>query len=180
MGSTDGAPGSGDFDCRRLAPGDAEALARLRREMLTDAPFSFLGSLEDDQGLEVDVVRQRLAHERNGAFGALTAEGELVSHCGLVTQERLKLRHKAFIVAVYTSPGARRRGLGARLLGMALDHARSLDGVDVVALSASPGAHAARALYARFGFREWGVEPRAIRHRGVEDGEVHMILDLDG
>lgn len=178
MGSSEGTGGDG-FVARRLAPDDAEEVVRLRREMLIDAPLSFLGSLEDDQGLDLEVVRERLAHPRNASFGAFGPDGALVSHCGLVTQEREKLRHKAYVVAVYTSPPARRRGLGAQLLGMALDHARSLEGVDVVALSASPGAHAARALYRRFGFREWGVEPRALRYRGVEDGEVHMSLDLD-
>jgi len=186
MGSSDarsdgppGAPAGDGHVCRQLDVADAAELVRLRREMLTDSPLSFLGSLEDDPGLDLEVVRERLSGDRKGAFGAFEPGGALVAHCGLVTQDRLKLRHKAIIVGVYTSPSARRRGLGARLLEMALEHARSLDGVDVVALSASPGAHAARALYARFGFREWGVEPRAIRYRGVEDGEVHMTLDLD-
>ena len=75
-----------------------------------------------------------------------------------------------------------RRGVGAALLRQVIDAARSQPGIEQLVLTVTDTNVAARTLYENFGFRSFGVEPRAIRvNDGVNDvyyDKNHMILFL--
>lgn len=167
------------YELRRLRPDDAEASVALRAEMLEDTPQAFLGMPGDDDGLDPDVVRHRLDPESDSAsFGAFSHGGRLVGSVGFFRLAREKQRHKGMIVGVYVTPSARRVGLARALLGMAIDHARAVDGLDMLQLAVSAATPGARALYESVGFVAWGTEPRAVRVDGVDHAEIHMDLDL--
>ena len=167
------------YSYRRLRAADGDTYAVLRREMLRDAPESFLGAPDEDPGTRPEVNRERFEHAFDRVLGVHDPEGALVASAALVRDAREKLRHKGLIVSVYTAPPARRRGFQRLLLEVLLEHARKAPGLDVVQLSVSADAPGAQALYESLGFRAWGREPRALRIDGADHDEIHMSMDVD-
>jgi RimJ/RimL family protein N-acetyltransferase len=82
------------------------------------------------------------------------------------------------IWGMYVTPAARGRGVGATILRAAVERARSWPGIAQVHLSVTETSKEATRLYASEGFREWGVEPRALHWDGRFVAEHHMVLDL--
>jgi RimJ/RimL family protein N-acetyltransferase len=165
-------------EIRHLTPDDAGAYVELRRRSLADSPLAFVASFEDDRVGSVEQVREALARDDGsvtiGAWGL-----ELVGVVGLYRDAHLKCAHKAHLWGMFVSPAERGAGIGRRLLGAVLDHARSLSEISRVHLSVSELAVAARHLYEAAGFETWGTEPDAIRYRGQAVSEIHMVLALD-
>ena len=163
---------------RRLEPADADTLMALRREALASEPLAFAASLDDDRTLSPDLLRVSLADADSSAvIGAFDA-GALVGMAGVVRMDKLKMRHRAMIWGMFVAPAARGHGVGAAILRAALDRARAWPGIVQVHLSVTETSHDAVRLYRSLGFREWGVEPRALHWDGRFVAEHHMVLDL--
>jgi RimJ/RimL family protein N-acetyltransferase len=163
---------------RALQPDDAPALIVLRREALTNDPLAFGASVDDDRGLSLDQMRASLASPTTSAvFGAFDG-GALVGMVGLTRVDRVKMRHRAMVWGMYVTLAARGKGVGAALLRAAVDHARDWPGVLQVHLAVTDTAVHAQRMYLRAGFREWGLEPRALQWEGRHVDEHHMVLDL--
>ena len=107
-------------------------------------------------------------------------EGELVGVMTLARNPALKQRHKASIYAVYVAPAARGQRVGERLLAALMAWARAVPGLLQVRLSVSVTQTAARRLYAAQGFTVYGLERRALRVKGQDVDEEHMVCVLDG
>jgi hypothetical protein len=172
-----------DVRIRPLGPDDADATHALRLEGLERHPDAFLSDADEERAAGPLATRRRL--ERNAAsdgasvlFGAFDGE-RLVGMTGLVREKARKRRHRGCIVAVYVRVADRGRGIGGRLLDAALEHARTLNGVEVVYLSTSAGNEPALRAYASRGFRVWGTEPDALRVAGRGFDEVHLQVRLD-
>jgi len=164
---------------RRLTEADAGAYLALRREMLNEAPWAFSSSLEDDRHLgNPDELARALSAPDQAIVGAFESAGALVGAAGLYREQRRKMAHRARIWGVYIAPAARGKGLGAPLMTAAIDLARGWPEVRSVGLSVSERSVAARRLYERLGFRQWGLEPGALTWEGVAYDEVHMVLEL--
>lgn len=93
--------------------------------------------------------------------------------------ERPRLRHKGNVYGVYVAPAARGLGVGSGLLLALIAWARGCPGLLQLHLSVSVTQEAARRLYARHGFRVYGLEPRALRIEGRDIDEEHLCLMLD-
>ena len=87
-----------------------------------------------------------------------------------------KERHKGVVWGVYVQPDARGQGVAAALIAGIVDCARNV--VEQLTLSVVHGNDAAIALYRRFGFEIYGVEPRARKTLGGYVDKVLMALDL--
>lgn len=163
---------------RRLTPADAAAYFALRRAALLDAPLAFGASPEDDLASSPAAVRELLARgDDNVVFGAFDGDA-LLGAVGIFRERHRKAAHKARIWGMYVAPAQRGRGLAHALLAAALDHARTLPGVDWVHLSVTSAAPAAHHVYEQAGFRLWGSEPDAIRSAGESADEHHLALRL--
>ena len=79
---------------------------------------------------------------------------------------------------MYVAPEHGRRGIGAALLRHAIDDARRQPGLEHLVLTVTETNVAARVLYEKFGFRSFGIEPRAIRVGDTYFDKNHMILSL--
>ncbi len=171
---------------RLLTPSDAAAYVTHRREMLLDAPWAFCASPETDRGSNLEHVRSSLeraaqaanAHAGYAILGAFNGSDALVSSCVLLRESTPKRAHIAMLLAVYTTPSARGRGVSTRVIAAALDEARSWPDVGVVQLAVSDASAAARRVYERLGFVAWGEEPDAMRVNGRSLSETHMAISL--
>lgn len=161
---------------RPLSPDEAGAYQQIRREALEDAPFAFGSSPSDDRARSIEFVRQVLASPEQAVFGAFMPH--LVGVVGIYRDPSEKAAHKAHLWGLYVDPSYRSSGLGRALVEAAIGFARSIGGVSHVHLSVSERALAAASIYQALGFETWGVEPAALRIKGENASERHMLLFL--
>lgn len=100
-----------------------------------------------------------------GCFGLIDVAGGLVL-ARVVADE-------AEILTLAVLPDARRRGVGRRLVDVALA-AAAAKGAETLFLEVARANEAAQALYATLGFRQVGVRPRY-----YADGEDALVLRLN-
>ncbi|WP_395405736.1 GNAT family N-acetyltransferase [Pseudoduganella sp. UC29_106] len=160
---------------RRLLPSDAAAFQALRLQGLREAASAFSSSYEEECATPLGEIELRLA-ARN-FFGAF-AGAELAGMVAVGRETALKLRHKAWIRAMYVAPAHRRGGTGRKLMEHAIAFAAALDGVQKIDLALTAGNDAALRLYESLGFQAFGREPNALIVDGVSYDEVTMSRAL--
>lgn len=163
---------------RILGADDAQGYLVLRRRALVDAPGAFAASPEDDLIATVELFREQLQRGPDSVVIGAFRE-QLVGMVGLYRDRHRKSAHTLHLWGMYVAPEDRRRGTGTQLLAAALEHARTVPGVEWVRLSVSAAAPGAQRLYERAGFRVWGSEPDALRVGGEAHVEHHMALRLE-
>jgi RimJ/RimL family protein N-acetyltransferase len=109
-----------------------------------------------------------------GAFRA----GMLLGIVGLQGRYRPKERHNATVVGMYVVPEVSGQGVGRSLMQALLQEAALIPGLEQLDLTVTEGNDAARTLYARCGFVEWGRLPRAVRIGQQYLAKVHMARPL--
>jgi RimJ/RimL family protein N-acetyltransferase len=163
---------------RRLQVDEIPAMQVLRREALTDDPLAFGATVEDDSALDTSYAERSLADPSSAAIFAAFVARAPVGMVGLVRMTREKIKHRALVWGMFVQAGYRGRGVGTELLGAAVAHARSWNGVRQVHLSVTSSAPGARRLYERAGFVVWGCEPHALAWNGTVVDEYHLVLAL--
>ncbi len=159
---------------RPLRVEDAPQWRVLRLEALESFPTAFASSYEE--ALHQDLsLRIPPPDGPSVLFGAFN-HGVLSGSAGLHVYPGLKQRHRGELWGTYVTPPLHRRGVGTALLRAVLEHACAR--VAIVQLTVLHANGAARALYRRFGFVSYGIERRALRHRGVDHDDELMALDL--
>jgi ribosomal protein S18 acetylase RimI-like enzyme len=160
---------------RALAPDDAPAFLALRLRGLREHPEAFSSSYEEERESALADVERRLEAAADAAVFGAHIEGALVGVTGVRREGRIKLAHKAHIWGVYVAPEARGRGIGERLLRLALAFARDRLGVRQVNLGVNAGNAAAVALYRKLGFAEYGLERGFMPVGGVLHDQLMMV-----
>jgi ribosomal protein S18 acetylase RimI-like enzyme len=153
---------SANIDIRRVMPADAALYRVVRLEGLEHHPEAFGASFETERAQPDSFFAERLAgSEVLGAF----ASDELLGIVGLRVLPGLKEAHKGQLWGMYVRPQARQAGVGRRLVDTLLKAARPR--VELVQLSVWQANAAARRLYESFGFIEYGLELKALKHNGT-------------
>jgi RimJ/RimL family protein N-acetyltransferase len=161
---------------RVLAEDDLDAYIALRQRALRECPLAFSSSAENDFASSRESLLPSIARAPQWMlFGAF--DGTLVGSVGLFGARHAKAAHRMQLWGMYVAPEHRGRGFGLQLLDAAIAHARGL-GAAWIDLSVTSAADAARRLYERAGFLEWGILRDALRHEGHVADERHMALRL--
>lgn len=163
---------------RVLNSDDHEIYRLLRLEMLREEPSSFGSDYESALKLAEQDFRDRADYtEDKFIIGAFAAE-DLVGSCGGRRDPDLKRRHIGYIWGMYLQAQHRGSGTAARLLTTTIDRLRQLPDLELIQLAVTAGNRAAERLYLSAGFREYGVEPAALKVDGKNYDERLMWLPL--
>ena len=167
------------MEYRRLREADLNSYYNHRLEALREAPTAFLTTYDEEVTRGNSHFAATLTHEGNDRviFGAFSGKA-LMGSIGVVHEDRPKTYHKAAIWGMYVDAEARGKGVGGRLLDMAIEHVRLSGRAAAIYLSVEASNKAALKLYESKGFRSWGTEPLAMRFEGRDFDECHMILKL--
>ena len=161
------------FTLRRLGVSDVAAYRDLRLLGLRSHLSAFGASFEEEVGKPLEWFVERL--ESSAVWGAwLDGDPNLAGVAALHVSATAKAMHKGLLWGMFVRPEARGTGLAASLAGQLLAQVRST--VEEVRLSVTTSNAAAVRLYARLGFRPYGVEPRALKIGGEYHDELLMAL----
>jgi ribosomal protein S18 acetylase RimI-like enzyme len=165
------------MDIRLLTTNDASEYWRLRLEALEGDPEAFSSSAEEHKALSMDEVKRRLGAD-DGDFLVAGAfeDGRLIGTAGFYREKGPKVRHKGRIWGVYVTPAHRGSGVGRKIMQLALERGKAIDGVEQVLLSVAVTQIAANRLYRSLGFESFGREPRALKVAGRFIDEEYFIL----
>ncbi len=164
----------------KLSAGDALAYRELMLEGYRLHPEAFTATVEDRVALPISWWAARLgdsSEARSVVFG-VRCDGDLCGVAGLEFHAREKIRHKAKLYGLYVRQAHRGSGLGARLIDAVMEEAKRRNRVSIVQLSVTEGNQAARELYERNGFAEYGNEPCAIALDGGYASKIYMWRKL--
>jgi ribosomal protein S18 acetylase RimI-like enzyme len=160
---------------RKLRPDEAETFRLIRLEGLQQSPDAFGSTLEREAAEPLGFFADRLA--RNAVFGAFQGEA-LVGVAGFYSLDGPKTRHKGTLWGMYVKPAARGHGVAEALTERVMAQARR-ERVEVLQLTVVSANERALRFYRRMGFSAYGVEPRALKHRGAYFDEVLMVRFLE-
>jgi RimJ/RimL family protein N-acetyltransferase len=159
---------------RRLETSDVPNYRELRLESLKGHPEAFGSSWEYEAAKPSSWWAELV--ETNTVFGGWVNSSPLVGVACLRIHDAIKLRHKGVLWGMYVRPDARGTGLAVALVQQVVEHARPL--IEHVCTSVVASNAAARRLYGKAGFKEYGLERRALKLGNEYYDEVLMALSL--
>ena len=167
---------SGQINIRQFAADDAMTWRTIRLEALANAPVAFGQTLEDGEKQAIEDYRKTVSgpFPPFAAFDGTTAIGT----AGFYILGGPKMSHRGVLWGMYVSPSHRGRGVGRKLIGAVIAHARGR--VEQIHLHVVTTNVAAYELYRSMGFVAYGIEPRALRYAGRDHDEAMMVFMLDG
>jgi GNAT superfamily N-acetyltransferase len=166
---------SSDIAIRRLAPDDVAVYRALRLRGLKEHPDAFTSGYDEEAAKPLAATEARLAPEAGARMWGAFVEGTLVGAIGLLREPRVKIRHKGEVFGMYVVRERAAQGVGAALLAHLLGEARREPDLTQLTLTVTETNVAARRLYEKFGFRSFGIEPKAILVGDTYFDKNHMI-----
>jgi ribosomal protein S18 acetylase RimI-like enzyme len=152
---------------------DAALYRDIRLEALKSNPEAFGSTLEIENAQPLTWFSDRLG---SSTVLGVFRDAELVAVATFAIQQGQKMAHKGVIWGMYVRPGARRAGIGRRLVEAILEIARQR--VELIQITVVRNNEPARRLYASSGFVEYGIEKNALKQEGRYYDEVLMAKDL--
>lgn len=161
------------FEIRRFSTSNAVNYRDLRLDGLRAHPEAFGASWEEESTQPLAWFAGRL--DRNVIFGGGPAgTSDLMGVVGFYVLDSAKQRHKGVLWGMFVQPEARRTGLAPSLVARVLEHA--MQTVEEVRLTVVATNTAAVRLYERAGFKQYGLERRALKIGVDYHDEVLMAL----
>lgn len=167
-----------DISIRTLAKQDYEAFADLRTLGLATDPHAFWASKEEEGPELRQKFQDRIAHAFNFRLGAFVSD-RLVGNMAFNRYGQYKLSFKGDIVGVYVHPDFRGMKIGDKLLAATIEKAFAIDGVTKLTLTVTANNAAAKNLYEKYGFIEYGLEKRGMRVGDTYYDQYFMDLEKE-
>lgn len=163
---------------RPLIAQDAQQYLNIRFEALQKAPEAFASSYEEEKKQSVDKYINRFKSPQDSFTLGAFNDHELVGVVTLIKEKRIKMRHRANMVAMYVTKEKRGYGIGKALLTDAIQRARDIEEIEQIYLTVVTTNETAKQLYASFGFTVFGTENNALKYNNKYFHEDHMVLFL--
>lgn len=166
-----------NMDIRVLEKRDAKAYKKLRLEALQTNPAAFASSYEEEKDFTLENFENRLTNSSAYTFGAFE-EGELNGVVTLQLEQKVKLKHRTNLVAMYVTTEKRGKGIAKKLIQEAIKRAEKLEDIEQIYLSVSANNTPAKSLYNSLGFTIYGIDRRALKIDNTYLDEELMVLFL--
>lgn len=163
-----------DVTIRRLGTDEAAIFRTLRLEALETAPLSFGVQLADALTWDEAAWQKPLEKPVFCAF----VDGVPAGLAGLFSHDLPAERHRMTLALVFVRPGFRGQRLADQLVNACCDYARDMGALQVE-LIVTDGNEAARQIYLRNGFVQYGLLPRGRCIGGTFVDDVQMLRRLD-
>ena len=165
------------MEIRVLEKSDAKAYKKLRLEALQTSPEAFASSYDEERDFTLENFESRLSNPLTVTFGGFE-EGELYGVVTLQLEQKVKLKHRTNLVAMYVSYEKRGKGIAKKLIQSAISRADKLEEIEQIYLTVSSENHPAKKLYSSLGFKTYGVDRKALKLDNTYLDEELMVLYL--
>lgn len=149
---------------------DAQSLYIHR--LITSQETDFMASYPEELDSDMDSVRASLTAmaDSSRSYNVAAFIGDrIIGNLGVAqVRDSLKYRHRAYM-GISIQKRYCNLGLGSIMVEIALDQAREI-GYEQMELGAFADNERAIHLYEKFGFRHYGIQPRAFK---LKDGSYH-------
>lgn len=169
----------GTIVIREATLADAAQFRELRLSALEDSPTAFSADLQTNLDHPLSLWESRLRPDSYGTIFFAEHNAQLIGMTGVRQGESAKTRHGALIWGVYVRPQWRGLRVAPELIQTACFWAKARR-VETVKLAVVTTNTPAIRCYERLGFETYGVEPRAIFHKGIYYDEYLMLRELGG
>ena len=161
------------IEIRRFDPATIADFRAIRLAALKEAPQAFGSTYEVEATRPLAAFAERV--DGSTVLGAYAGQ-DVVGMAGFRREDGAKHGHKGFVWGMYVKPHVRGDGVGTLLVEALLLAAAGV--VEQLTLTVVSENHAAIALYRKFGFEVYGVEPRALKQPEGYSDEVLMVRFL--
>ena len=163
------------MEIRQIHANDAEKYRKIRLEALQTNPEAFGSSYEEEKIYSVEMFQNRLQNDHSFTFGAFEQE-KLLGVVSLVVEQKIKIKHRANIYAMYVSPEKRGSGIAKKLMKEAVNKAHQINGIEQIYLSVVSTNEPAKRLYQSVGFKKYGEDMKALKIGDLYYDEELMVL----
>ncbi|MEH6405151.1 MAG: N-acetyltransferase [Sneathiella sp.] len=161
---------------RQLDATDAVPFREVRLEGLHTHPESFSSSYDDERAEPLSSFEDWL--ENSIVFGGYNEENTLLGIASFIKPTMHKQCHKGKLTGIYVRPQARGTGLAKALISQLIaTHAEGV--VEEILLTVGAFNAPAITLYKSLGFKEYGLEKRALKVGDTYYDELLMALPLN-
>ncbi|KYC39652.1 hypothetical protein WA1_30400 [Scytonema hofmannii PCC 7110] len=148
---------------RKLTKHDAEDYRNIRLEALYNNPDSF-GTMYHEEAIKtIDKFRDRISVDNNNFILGCSEDKELIGIVAFHQEERIKVRHKAYIRSMFVKQEYRGKGIGKLLLNELIERAKAINEIEILLLDVVTNNISAKQLYLSFGFKIYGIEKMAYK-----------------
>jgi len=165
------------MEIRVLEKSNAKGYKKLRLEALQTSPEAFASSYEEEKEFTLVNFENRLNNPFSFTLGALE-EGELYGVVTLQFEQKVKLKHRTNLVAMYVSYEKRGKGIAKKLIQEAITRAKQLEVIEQIHLTVGSKNQPAKNLYNSLGFKTYGVASKALKIDNTYLDEELMVLYL--
>lgn len=167
----------GNITIRLATPEDAPSLLDLRLESLSNHPQAFAADVDMTaaDGVEAfDKLITESAKTHTGTVSVACAGADLIGMAGFTRGHWPKTRHFGFLWGVYLKPDWRGLRIAEAILNEIFKWSVENE-VTVIYLGVTIAENSAIRCYQRCGFKEYGIEPKAIFYNGVYYDQLLMV-----
>ncbi len=138
-------------------------------------PTSFGESFEREEKKSEQELREKLLNKKHRAYIAKVGDkiAAMAEYDVFLPQH---VEHTAMISTVFTDPDFRRRGLSEKVMKRMLDDLHNREKISRVRLSVGTAHPAAREMYKKLGFIEFGIGKREMKVGDQYYDQIHMDL----
>jgi RimJ/RimL family protein N-acetyltransferase len=169
------------MNIRPLQVEDASSWQELRLEGLQTDPSAFASSYEEESSRSITDVETQFMESWNKPDHFILGcfyRDQLISIAGLFPETMEKRKHIATIWGVYTKTNFRGQGVASLVMMEIIKMAKKNIHLKRINLSVEVKNISAIALYKKFGFNEWGIEPNALVIHDKSYDELYMSYQL--
>ncbi len=167
----------GNIITRLATPEDAPSLLDLRLESLSNQPEAFAADIEMTAADGVEAFNKLITENEkthSGAISVACAGAALIGMAGFTRGHWPKTRHFGFLWGVYLKPEWRGFRIAEGILNEIFKWSVENE-VTVIYLGVTVSEQSAIRCYQRCGFKEYGIEPKAIFYDGVYYDQLLMV-----